>query len=341
MSDFPSLCAQCLGDKDRLRMVRQPSGEQCKLCTRPFTVFRWNIKNELNRLKKTIICMTCAHARNCCQSCMLDVDFGIPLDLRDAALKMAGIENQYAIESTSRNSEVKAIMADKQEAKNATEAKVSTQEKREKARAILQTLATKLSGGKRLPPKEKTTDVSSKDVTSIVSKLPFGGTLSTPSDGTIKSFFVFGFSPDMPQYAVSSYFETFGTLNLVKIIHKARCGYVTFATRKAAEDCAKAIATKGRSANSKTAGLIILEGLYSVRVSWGEVKPLGTSNDEQSKIGLVVAKVMKQLADKDAQMRVTGHKDKRGSRKTQPGSKKEPTKSQSLHYQVLSKDFEL
>lgn len=308
-------------------MIRQAGGEECKSCTRPFTVFRWNILNELRQLKKTIVCKTCAVSRNCCQSCMVDVTYGIPLDIRDAALKMAGIPNEFAVESSSRNREVKAIMGDKQEArqqeKEKDDEREGMDEKRVKARAILETLAAKLSGSKR-NVKEKAMEVANKDMTKIVSRLPFGGTLTPPEDVSIKSFFIFGFSPEMPQYALSGYCDKFGPTKL-KVVHRSRCAYATFATRKNAEDFASEIAANGMSKNPNTAGLVVLDGKYPVRVAWGAPKPLGTSNDEHSKIGTVVVKVMKQLAERDSA----------------PQQKRKKTEKVRKSYKAASGDMEI
>lgn len=227
---------------------------------------------------------------------MVDVTYGIPLDIRDAALKMAGIPNEYAVESSSRNREVKAIMADKLEEKAQIEVK---DDKVAKAKAILETLAAKLATNKRSVLKEKPVDVTNKETAKIVSRLPFGGTLVPPEDSSIKSFFIFGFPADMPQYVLTDYCGQFGGVSLTKVVHRARCAYVTFSTRSSADALAKSVSTSGLSKNPKTAGLALLDRKYPVRIAWGAPKPLGTTNDEHNKIGLVVAKVMKQLAERD------------------------------------------
>lgn len=306
MSEFPVVCNLCLGDREHVKMVRQQAGEECKLCTRPFTVFRWNILQELKQLKKTILCTTCSQSRNCCQSCMMDVTYGIPLQLRDAALKMAGIPNEFAATSSTLNREVKAIMADKLES-NQKNAHLDIEKQREKAKQVLEILAAKLSD-RPLEPKStklKPNEVGNREVTKIVGKLPFSGTLEIPEDSSVKSFFIFGFSPDMPQYVITSFCEKFGSLSVVKVVHRARCAFVTFLKRTSAEEFALHVVNKKLSRNDSTAGLIILEN-NPVRIAWGNPRPLGTTNDQHNKIGLVVTKVMQQLADKDS-----GEKTKR------------------------------
>eukprot|EP00178_Gracilaria_changii_P027911 TRINITY_DN92_c0_g1_i1.p1 TRINITY_DN92_c0_g1~~TRINITY_DN92_c0_g1_i1.p1 ORF type:complete len:381 (+),score=37.44 TRINITY_DN92_c0_g1_i1:225-1367(+) len=84
--EFPILCETCLGPNPYVRMQKQPWGSACKICERPFTSFRWRPAGQGTRPKKTEICQTCARAKNVCQTCLLDLEYGLPVQVRDASM---------------------------------------------------------------------------------------------------------------------------------------------------------------------------------------------------------------------------------------------------------------
>ena len=85
-SSFPIICEKCLGNSPFLRMIKNNFQNECKICKRPFTVFTW--KPDTNsRFKKTEICPACAKLKNVCQTCLFDLQFGLPVELRDKYLK--------------------------------------------------------------------------------------------------------------------------------------------------------------------------------------------------------------------------------------------------------------
>lgn len=68
-------------------MSKQEYGKTCGTCARPFTVFRWNPGSGM-RYKTTVICQTCAKVKNVCQTCLLDLEYGLPTQVRDTALAL-------------------------------------------------------------------------------------------------------------------------------------------------------------------------------------------------------------------------------------------------------------
>jgi pre-mRNA-splicing factor RBM22/SLT11 len=86
VSEFPILCNTCLGDIPFIRMTKADWNKECKICTRPFIEFRWK-PNSKSRFKKTEICQTCAKMKNVCQTCLFDLQFGLPVEVRDAFMK--------------------------------------------------------------------------------------------------------------------------------------------------------------------------------------------------------------------------------------------------------------
>ncbi|KAJ0021578.1 hypothetical protein Pint_32606 [Pistacia integerrima] len=71
----------------KLEWTKADYDKECKICTRPFTVFRWRPGRDA-RFKKTEICQTCSKLKNVCQVCLLDLEYGLPVQVRDTALSI-------------------------------------------------------------------------------------------------------------------------------------------------------------------------------------------------------------------------------------------------------------
>lgn len=83
--DFPIVCETCLGDNPFIRMTKERWGKACKICDRAFTIYRWRAGTG-GRYKKTEVCPTCAKMKNVCQTCILDLQYGLPVQVRDSGL---------------------------------------------------------------------------------------------------------------------------------------------------------------------------------------------------------------------------------------------------------------
>ncbi|KAK3694227.1 hypothetical protein B0T22DRAFT_451980 [Podospora appendiculata] len=106
-TDFPSVCENCLPENPYVKMLKEDYGAECKLCTRPFTVFSWAADRSHGRKKRTNICLTCARLKNACQCCIMDLQFGLPIVIRDKALELVapGPQSEINREYFAQNNE--------------------------------------------------------------------------------------------------------------------------------------------------------------------------------------------------------------------------------------------
>ncbi|KAK6856520.1 hypothetical protein PG995_006707 [Apiospora arundinis] len=303
-TDFPSVCESCLPDNPYVKMLKEDYGAECKLCTRPFTIFSWSGDRAHGRKKRCNICLTCARLKNCCQCCMLDLSFGLPIAVRDAALKMVApgpgseINREYFAQNMEKEIE---------EGRGGTEEYEKADEKgREllrklaaskpyfrKGRAIEDGSATAsasgTSGGSPAvgagvggPGPIRTHDSRAAKAVGAgprgnnrrpfpsASQLPPGPKdYEPPSDKSIMSLFVTGIEDDLPEYKLRDFFKVHGKIKSLVCSHMSHCAFVNYETRAAAEKAAEAC--QGRA---------VIAGC-PLRVRWSVPRAVGTMNKEQ------------------------------------------------------------
>ncbi|KAH8816751.1 hypothetical protein F5884DRAFT_666807 [Xylogone sp. PMI_703] len=302
-TDFPSVCENCLPDNPFVQMTKQDYGEECKICTRPFTVFRWKA-DRTSRTKRTNICLTCARLKNCCQCCMLDLSFGLPIVIRDAALKMIAPGPQSAV-----NREYYAQEHEKEieEGRGAVEEYNKTDEK---ARELLRRLATSEPYFKKQRRIESSESSGNANEGSSAANTGGAGPIRTrdsrgqpqsrasvrggrggarggrafpgtaqlppgpqdilpPADKSITSLFITGVEDDLPEYKIREFFSPYGKIRSLVCSHMSHCAFINYVTREGAEAAAEAL--QGRA---------VIAGC-PLRVQWGRPRPIGTMDKEE------------------------------------------------------------
>lgn len=239
---------------------------------------------------------------------MLDLSFGLPIVVRDAALKMVAPGPQSEI-----NREYYAQEHEKEieEGRGAIEAYEKTDEK---ARELLRRLANSepyykkqrrleasegVEGQRALPApgdgEARHTPGPIRTRDSRAGGAPgsrggarggrgggrggrvFPGTaqlpitprdILPPADPNITSLFVTGVEDDLPEHELRTFFSKFGTLQSLVCSHRAHCAFINYATRQGAETAAQ-----------ECQGKAVVKGC-PLRVQWGKPKPLDTMERE-------------------------------------------------------------
>ncbi|KAF8473474.1 hypothetical protein BDZ91DRAFT_845904 [Kalaharituber pfeilii] len=302
-SDFPSVCSSCLPDNPYIQMIKENHGMECKLCTRPFTVFRWAADRN-SRFKKTNICLTCARLKNCCQCCMLDLSFGLPIAIRDAALKLVSQGPSSAINKEYYAQNNEGLLTDGQvpEEYDKTD---------QAARELLKKLAKSEpyykrrrgdnggegssspgvaggngnAGGGGAGPIRTARGAMTKGARGAANPIGRGGRkvfpsasqlppgpqdIMPPQDQTITSLFLTGVEDDLAEHSIRTFFSAFGQIRSIVCVHRSRAAFVNFATRAGAEAAAESC--QGRA---------VIAGC-PLRIQWGRPRPLGNLDRNQA-----------------------------------------------------------
>lgn len=238
---------------------------------------------------------------------MLDLSFGLPIVVRDAALKMVAPGPQSAV-----NREYYAQEHEKEieDGRGGVEAYEKTDEK---ARELLRRLANSepyFKKQRRIGPAEGegAEGESSGTATALANNGPGpirtqdsrgGGSsrgvgrggrsgarggrafpsaaqlppgpqdILPPADQSITSLFVTGVEDDLPEFKIRDFFSPYGKIRSLVCSHMSHCAFINYATREGAEAAAEAL--KGRA---------VIAGC-PLRVQWGRPRPIGTMDKDE------------------------------------------------------------
>ncbi len=234
---------------------------------------------------------------------MLDLSFGLPIVVRDAALKMVAPGPQSTV-----NREFYAQEHEKEieDGRGDVEEYEKTDEK---ARELLRRLANSepyFKKQRRIRPAEgEGTESGSQALTNgpgpIRTKDSRGGGAAArgagrggrggvrggrafpsatqlppgpqdilpPADKSIMSLFVTGVEDDLPEYKIREFFTPFGKIRSLVCSHMSHCAFINYATREGAEAAAEAL--QGRA---------VIAGC-PLRVQWGRPRPIGTMDRDE------------------------------------------------------------
>lgn len=320
----PALCEECLGPNKHVALRRVVDGAQCKICTRPYTLFKWNAQKYSSGggdFKRTVICSTCARARNCCQCCMRDLLMGVNERLRDQLIKEANLgeflqtrDNVDVIQNAT-TTVGRMYNANALERRFSQESvKEMTDEERRMIIERLEQYLQRLTHVPALAAKRKFKPLAKDQLAKLMGRLPLNGNLAVlPSDETIKTFFLFGLTERTYIYSVKECMEALWKERGGETIVEAVCvspeggfGYVEFATRELAEQAAQTIRDARGGANGASGAKpnTIAPGVVSVNsvdvfVCWmhSDVLQLPSefTNVQLANIGSVIDKHARKL----------------------------------------------
>ncbi|XP_078435552.1 zinc finger CCCH domain-containing protein 40-like [Wolffia australiana] len=287
-SDFPIVCESCLGDNPYVRMTRADYDKECKICARPFTVFRWRPGRDA-RYKKSEICQTCSKLKNVCQVCLLDLEYGLPVQVRDTALSInsndaipkSDVNREYFAEEHDRKARA-GIDYESSYGKahpNDTILKLqrtSPYYKRNRAHICSFFVRGECTRGAECPYRHEmpeTGELSHQNIKDryygvndpvALKLLSMAGEMSTlnpPEDESIRTLYVGGLDARITEQDLKDNFYAHGEIESIRLVPQRACAFVSYTTREAAEKAAEELSNK-----------LIVKGLR-LKLMWG--KPQG------------------------------------------------------------------
>lgn len=283
-SDFPIICESCLGDNPYVRMTKAEYDKECKICTRPFTVFRWRPGRDA-RYKKTEICQTCSKLKNVCQVCLLDLEYGLPVQVRDTALSIStndaipksDVNREYFAEEHDRKARAGLDYESSYGKVRPNDTILKLQRttpyyKRNRAHVCSFYIRGECTRGAECPYRHEmpvTGELSQQNIKDryyglndpvamkLLNKAGEMQTLEPPEDESIKTLYVGGLDARITEQDLRDNFYAHGEIESIRMVLQRACAFVTYTTREAAEKAAEELSNK-----------LVIKGLR-LKLMWG------------------------------------------------------------------------
>jgi len=242
------------------------------------------------RYKKTEICQTCSKIKNVCQTCLLDLEYGLPIEVRDKALAKApdnmpksDVNKEFFTQNVEKelaNSDGTVVRGDTGKSQAGSDlllklARTTPYYKRNRPHICSFWVKGECKRGEECPyrhempnaPDDPLANQNIKDrfygindpvadkMLKRAAKMP---KLEPPPDKTITTLYVGGTDDRINENDLRDYFYQFGEIRSIVIASSKNCGFVCYTTRAAAEYAAE------RSFNKA-----IIKG-KRVKILWGK-----------------------------------------------------------------------
>jgi len=217
--------------------TKEKYGKECKICMRPFTVFRW-CPGQKMRFKKTEVCQTCSRLKNVCQTCLLDLEYGLPIQVRDAALKIkddlprSDVNKEYYVQNieneigkidptTPAGSVGKSVAASDLLMKLA---RTSPYYKRNRADQNI---------------KDRYYGVNDPVADKLMRRAAAMPKLDPPEDKAITTLYIGNLGDILTEKQLRDHFYQYGEIRSITMVPRQQCAFIQYTQRSAAEAAAE------------------------------------------------------------------------------------------------------